>query len=228
LPAKISFSTERATTAEFSRRLGKDSKFARDAIAAGAAAALRRVERIGEEAVREAENRVDQLYEVRQGNRHKASQTPLHGSFFHEIWYEGTTKRGKPSFPFVVKLMSRADDRHVMALNRGSKPHAITPRDKSKFLWIPTRGLGQSVPYAFSQRPKRLQSAWLTGAPGRVGKPKQHHKTDAARQQAIEQSRYKIKKVNHPGIRASYFMEYSLEVAADRVLRSKVRVKKGR
>lgn len=227
MPAKISFSTDRNAPAQFARRLGAGSKFAEDAIAAGARAALRRVEAIGDAAVAEVNARVDQLYNGRIGNRHKKDAVRLHNSFFVDIESKGRTSRNKPSFPFTILLQSAADTRHVMALNRGSRPHVISARP-GRFLIIPRYGLGESIPYQWSKRPKRLQSKWLVAAPGRVAKHTQHTNSDASRRLAVPGSRFKISSVNHPGIRASYFMEYSLEVAADRVLRSKVRVKKSR
>jgi len=227
MPAKISFSTDRNSPAVFSRALGANSAFAKQAIARGAVEAYKKVDRIGQEAVAEVNRRVAELYNPRDGRRHKNGQEHLHGSFYYEIQSGNRTSRGNPTFPFTIMLMSDADERHVMALNRGSKPHTITPRN-TDYLWFPKSGLGASTPYKWSQQPKRLQQKWLTGAPGRVKKPLQHANSPAAQRQARLKSVWMFKKVEHPGIRASYFMEYSLEVAADRVLRTNVRIKKSR
>jgi len=208
MPARISFDTSRNSPAEFQRVLGARSKFAQDAIKRGAVQARKRVEKIGEEAVREVESRVDELYERRSDHRHKKDAVPLHGSFYYEITSGGTTSRGNPTFPFTVVLKSDADAAHVMSLNRGSRPHKIEARDGG-FLVIPRYGLGESIPYQWGKRPKRLQKAWLTGAPWRDGKPTQHNKTASAIAMATPGKRFPIREVNHPGIRASYFIEYA-------------------
>lgn len=227
MPAKISFSTAHGSEAAFRRVLGGNSQFAQDVIKRGAVVAREKVQKIGEEAVAEVERRVSELYEPRSDIRHKYNAVHLHGSFYYELESGGTTSRGNPTFPFTVVLKSDADPKHVMALNRGSGPHEITPKRKP-FLALPRKGLGESPQFGWGKLSPRKQPSWLTGAPGRVRKPLQHSKSASSIFQASKSARIRVPLVKHPGVRASYFMEYALEVAADRVLRTKVKMNKGR
>lgn len=216
MPAKVRVEPP----ANFSRLINSRSAFASQIAEVSHQKASGTMRAIANAAVQEAETRARQLYKPRQDsdkkNRRRYPNAPhLHTSFKCEI--SGSRK----AWPIVITLSSDAPAAAINALNRGSKPHVISPGRKG-VLYFPRTGLMQS--YSF-QRTARGTATRLSGL-DRLAAPKRFLTSSAANAQARPKGAFvrTFEPVHHPGISASYFMELAVERAVERVLRKTVRL----
>lgn len=209
----------------YSRVLAGRSNFAREIAQVSHQKATGILRAIGNDAVNEAEDHAARLYHPREDtnkrNRRRYPGSPhLHGSFRYEI------VGNRNNWPVTITLTSDAPAVVVNVLNRGAHPHIIRPKMK-KILMFPKAGIGESYSNQ-AGLPKRLQSPNRLEGLNRLSQHKRFKQSPFGHQQASGRSKFVIvrKPVKHPGVRASYFMELSVERAVDRVLRRQVRLKR--
>lgn len=211
---------------EASRRLSKNSAFGRQVLTQSARKIRPKVDAIGKDAVKRAEDKIASLYVSRAGvpYRHKDGAIPLAGSMRHRI--ERSTEAGSPTFPYRVVLYSEADVKQVMSLNYGARPHKITPF-KARAIVYPRMGAEWRKAKITGPGEKRVvvkdrfkQSASAGRYLGQVTRSTytSGRRAGRSRWDGLVAVRY----VSHPGVSASYFMQLALERAVVVHLRKSV------
>lgn len=115
------------------RTLNNQSQFAKAALKKGKAKLAPKLQAIADDAVQRAEALVAaELINDRPSSRRHAGTRKMRGSFRAEV-IDG----GDGTFPFTVKLTSRANEAKVKALEWGSPPHTIEARNADQ-LWLPS------------------------------------------------------------------------------------------
>ncbi len=194
--------------------MSAQSKIAKSLADASARRMKEQLGRIGADAVEIAEASALRLYQPRPADRRNKATAgvPLHGSFRSKV-----EEHGGRGFPLRVVLYSEAAPVKVHSLNSGAAPHIITP--SRQFLKFP----GSEARYqGFGRGGKRtLRTMQARQGVSRVPSSQrftQH--SDAA--SYLGGVMVKARKVNHPGIAPSYFMELALERAFEHATRRQV------
>lgn len=132
------------------RGLNRNSQFAKAAMKKGKAKLAPKIQAIADDAVRRAEAHIaDELITDRPSARRHAGTRRLAGSIRVQV-IDG----GDGTFPFTIKLSSRANEKKVAALEFGAAPHTIAARNADQ-LWLPkaTKGNRASQAYTTSKFP---------------------------------------------------------------------------
>ena len=133
------------------RGLNRNSQFAKAAMKKGKAKLAPKIQAIADDAVRRAEAHIaDALITARPSARRHAGTRRLAGSIRVQV-IDG----GDGTFPFTIKLSSRANEKKVAALEFGViTTHAIAARNADQ-LWLPkaTKGNRASQAYTTSKFP---------------------------------------------------------------------------
>lgn len=125
---------------QVTRTLNAQSEFARRARRAGKAKAKGLVDKIGQRAVELAEKQIrEDFITDRPPKRRHAGSRRLAGSMRYEV-----TTRGDETFPYVIRLYSRANAAKVNSLEQGAQPHTISTW-KVGGLWLPEKKAGQKL-----------------------------------------------------------------------------------
>lgn len=199
------------------------SALARDIEASALIAARAMLHSVAEDARERAERAAERLYQPRPDNRKNQATagTPLHGSFRSEV-ITSFDDEGRFCFPVRIRLWSEAADVKVHSLNSGAKPHVITARNVP-WLKFPLSA-SRSITLNRSGVRRTNQTSGRRVAGTRVARTRRfspHHD----RESYLGGGAWtKVKKVNHPGIKPSYFMELAVEAAVEAGMRRQVKL----
>lgn len=130
------------------RGLNRNSQFAKAALKKGRAKLAPKIQAIADDAVRRAEAHIaEDLITDRPGGptgRRKSGARRLKGSIRVQV-IDG----GDGTFPFTIRLSSRAEEKKVAALEFGAPAHTIAARNADQ-LWLPKAIKGNKASQAYT------------------------------------------------------------------------------
>lgn len=183
------------------RGLGANSAFIRQVRKQAASVTERKMQAIAQDAERRADEIVQKEYVTDRPSERRRPGRHLLGSFHAEVEWNGQ------DFPVAVTLRSSAPMIKVNSLNFGSDPHAIQGNPKLSF---PNTQVASG---SFAHVPSAARFAQAYGTQRKKGK-----KGGVAN--------VVVKKVQHPGTGAGFFLQRALEAAVQAAYRQAINLKR--